>query len=116
MFPSCDVPELSHRLGHLHMFSLSWCDGAGPATTLPGFRGCSMSGLRGFFGRSHFHINLPRPISSVRREACGPTRSETAMPMAEEADTLNFDTIAREWCCKWSAEAGKISLRRIQDI
>mmetsp|Transcript_99538 Transcript_99538/g.287322 ORF Transcript_99538/g.287322 Transcript_99538/m.287322 type:complete len:115 (-) Transcript_99538:99-443(-) len=38
------------------------------------------------------------------------------MPAIDEAATVNFDTVAREWRCKWSADAGKISLTKIQEL
>lgn len=38
------------------------------------------------------------------------------MPAIGDAAIVNFDIIARESCCRWSAEAGKISLTNIQEL
>eukprot|EP00429_Kryptoperidinium_foliaceum_P075522 CAMPEP_0176225604 /NCGR_PEP_ID=MMETSP0121_2-20121125/21842_1 /TAXON_ID=160619 /ORGANISM="Kryptoperidinium foliaceum, Strain CCMP 1326" /LENGTH=121 /DNA_ID=CAMNT_0017564867 /DNA_START=53 /DNA_END=418 /DNA_ORIENTATION=+ len=38
------------------------------------------------------------------------------MPTIDEAGKVSFDTVAREWRCKWSPEGGKASLTKIQAL
>ena len=36
--------------------------------------------------------------------------------MPNITDNISFDTIAREWRCKWSADNNKASLSALQDL
>mmetsp|Transcript_140727 Transcript_140727/g.366409 ORF Transcript_140727/g.366409 Transcript_140727/m.366409 type:complete len:115 (-) Transcript_140727:138-482(-) len=38
------------------------------------------------------------------------------MPTIDEQAKVEFHTIAREWRCKWAADAGKIALTKAQEV
>ena len=51
-------------------------------------------------------------VSSARPLAL---RGGSAVKMVDITPNVSFDTIAREWRCKWSADADKASLVKAQD-